>query len=68
MKVFVNGELYDSEETAVVLIFANDRERNGVANQISNMPAKDGQRYYATYPAEKYTAAGIIQMMRELDK
>lgn len=67
MKVFVNGELYDSDETGIVLVFDNDAQRKAVASHLTNMPEKDGKRMYAYYPLEKYTPDEIIAIFNELE-
>lgn len=52
MQVWINGTLYNPEETPVVLVFYNDDDRKTVARQITDMQGKDGVRLYGQFPDE----------------
>lgn len=42
MKVYVDGKLYDSEETIVVLVFEDDEQKQQVIEHLHSMPEKEG--------------------------
>jgi hypothetical protein len=63
MKVYVDGKLYDTEETPVILVFENDSKRAVVAENIKHMIP--GARFYATYP-EGYPVKLIEDMVEAI--
>jgi len=51
MKIYLRGELIDTEKEVVVMLFENDDDRINHANNISNMEPKEGaKRLYAIFP------------------
>lgn len=51
MKIYLRGELIDTENEAVIMLFENDDDRISHANNISNMEPKEGaRRLYTVFP------------------
>lgn len=50
MKIIVNGNVYDSDHTPIVVAWDNDKERQATAKHLIDMESKDGVRLYASYP------------------
>ena len=55
MKIYINGNVYDSTKDTIVLIFENDEMRKVVAKNIMSMPKKEGVRMYAEFSEAQYT-------------
>ena len=56
MKVAINGVIYDSQITPIVLIWETDSERQKTGDEIYNgMDDQDGKgpRLYASYPVHR---------------
>ena len=64
MKVKVEDKIFDAEETPIMIIFNSVKERQGIAQQITEMV--DGAMKYCQYPDNKeWTAKKIRAWMRE---
>jgi len=51
MKIYLRGELIDTEKEAVIMLFDNDKDRINHADNISKMEPKEGaQRLYTVFP------------------
>jgi hypothetical protein len=50
MKVLIGGKVYNADTQPVCLIFEDDAERLQVAEQIIQMPEKEGIRMYCMFP------------------
>ena len=57
MKVKVDGKIYDSEETPIMIIFDNDDQRKEVISHLSSMPDREGIRKYGQFPSNMDTDA-----------
>lgn len=59
------GDVYYSSDTEpIAIIFRDDQHRLRVAEQINDMPAREGQRMYAQFPTDKYTVEEYDAFMK----
>jgi hypothetical protein len=61
MKVIINGEVYDSKFTPVVLAFDNDAQRERHIKNLGGMQPKEGLRLYAVYPTTVKDRDSVIK-------
>ena len=60
MKVVINGQVYDPNETPIVIVFKDDYERRLISKQIAETPDKPGPRAYIQYPSAEQLINGIL--------
>lgn len=49
MKIVIRDKVYDAEKEPVMIIFSSDKERLTVIKDLSDMPAKEGERGYIVF-------------------
>lgn len=52
MRVKIGDEIYDSENTPIMLIFEDDNQRKEVIGHLSSMVDKEGVRKYGIFPSD----------------
>lgn len=68
MKIYVDGKVYDSEDTMIVMIFEDDKKRLATASHLNLMKPKDGKRLYAQFPETKYTLNQVDELFDSLSQ
>lgn len=69
MKVFVRGELIDSEKEPVFIIFNNDEDRKvHVGNMVNMAPKENSIRVYAAYPDGSMNPEKFMEIVNEIQE
>lgn len=53
MKVIIDNQVFDTNSTAIILAWDNDRERQMDIDNLSKMKPQSGGRLYAIYDPER---------------